>query len=183
MPRTNRPPSYRLHKARNCAVVTISGKAHYLGPYGSPESHEKYARLIAEWQVSRAEQRPPSIRNADDRPITVNELILAFWHHVKKRYVKNGAPTSEQRSYRTALRPVRRLYGGMPAHAITRACERAGVPSWAPSQLRHNAATRIRAAYGIEAARIILGHSSAATSEVYAEADEERAREIMGKIG
>ena len=28
---------------------------------------------------------------------------------------------------------------------------------WSPNQLRHNAATRIRAAYGIEAARIILG--------------------------
>src|SRR2546430_7885285 len=26
MPRTNRPPSYRLHKARNLAVVTIDGK-------------------------------------------------------------------------------------------------------------------------------------------------------------
>jgi hypothetical protein len=33
MPGTNRPPTYRLHKARNCAVVTIDGKNHYLGPY------------------------------------------------------------------------------------------------------------------------------------------------------
>ena len=55
--------------------------------------------------------------------------------------------------------------------------------SWARNQLRHNAATRIRAAYGIEAARIILGHSSAVTSEIYAEVDKEKAREIMGIIG
>jgi len=68
-------------------------------------------------------------------------------------------------------------------HAIERACERAGVPSWTPNQLRHNAATRIRAAYGIEAARIILGHSSCATSEIYAEIDREKAREIVAKIG
>ncbi|MHC4406936.1 MAG: tyrosine-type recombinase/integrase [Planctomycetota bacterium] len=68
-------------------------------------------------------------------------------------------------------------------HAIQRACERAGVPSWTPNQLRHTAATRIRAAYGIEAARIILGHSSAVTSEIYAEIDREKAREIMGEIG
>jgi len=68
-------------------------------------------------------------------------------------------------------------------HAIGRACERAGVPNWAPNQLRHNAATRIRAAYGIEAARIILGHASAVTSEIYADIDREKAREIMGKIG
>jgi hypothetical protein len=52
MPRTNRPPLYRFHKARGSAVVTINGKNHYLGPYGSPESHEKYARLIAEWQAN-----------------------------------------------------------------------------------------------------------------------------------
>jgi hypothetical protein len=45
-------PSYRLHKARNCAVVTINGKNHYLGPYDSPESHEEYARLIAEWRAN-----------------------------------------------------------------------------------------------------------------------------------
>ena len=57
------------------------------------------------------------------------------------------------------------------------------MPGWAPNQLRHNAATRIRAAYGIEAARIILGHSSAVTSEIYAEIDREKAREIMSQLG
>ena len=32
----------------------------------------------------------------------------------KKRYVKNGVPTSEIRSFQTALRPVRQLYGSVP---------------------------------------------------------------------
>jgi len=68
-------------------------------------------------------------------------------------------------------------------HAIQRACEKAGIPSWAPNQLRHAAATRIRKAYGIEAARIILGHASAVTSEIYAEIDREKAEEIMAKMG
>jgi hypothetical protein len=31
MTRSSRQPTYRLHKARNCAVVTINGKNHYLG--------------------------------------------------------------------------------------------------------------------------------------------------------
>ena len=48
MPRKHAPPAYRRHKARNCAVVTIHGRNHYLGPYGSKESRERYARLIAE---------------------------------------------------------------------------------------------------------------------------------------
>ena len=38
-----RQPPYRLHKARGPAVVTICGKNHYLGPYDSLESHERYA--------------------------------------------------------------------------------------------------------------------------------------------
>jgi hypothetical protein len=47
-----RQPSYRFHKARNCAVVTLNGRDHYLGLYDSPESWEKYHRLIAEWLAS-----------------------------------------------------------------------------------------------------------------------------------
>ena len=34
--------------------------------------------------------------------------------HAEKRYVKNSEPTSEVRSFRAALRPVRRLYGQEP---------------------------------------------------------------------
>jgi len=100
-----------------------------------------------------------------------------------RRTPKPKRPRECQRKRNPKRVPGNRYTTNAYDHAISRACERAGVPSWAPNQLRHNAATRIRAAYGIEAARIILGHSSAATSEIYAEADEEKAREIMGKIG
>ena len=66
---------------------------------------------------------------------------------------------------------------------IRRACEGAGVTAWFPHQLRHLAATELRALYGTEAARAILGHSSLKTTEVYAEADEQVALKIMGQIG
>lgn len=54
---------------------------------------------------------------------------------------------------------------------------------WHPHQLRHNAATRLRKQYGLEAARVILGHKSAAVAEVYAEIDQAKARQIMGEVG
>ena len=54
---------------------------------------------------------------------------------------------------------------------------------WSPNQLRHNAATHIRKEFGLDAARVILGHSSPAVTEVYAELDQAKAMEIMGKIG
>lgn len=117
MPRTNRPPTYRLHKARNVAVVTIDGRNHYLGSYGSPESREKYARLIAEWE--RFAKRPPApIRDSTGHPdLLVGELILAYFGHVQNYYVKHGRPTSEQDNIRQALRFVRQLY------STTLACE------------------------------------------------------------
>lgn len=36
---------------------------------------------------------------------------------------------------------------------------------------------------GIEAARVILGHTSAAVTEIYAEMDRKRAAEIMSMVG
>ena len=67
--------------------------------------------------------------------------------------------------------------------AIQRGCERAGIPAWHPHQLRHTAATKLRKQFGIEAARVVLGHRSAAITEVYAQLDRSQAAEIMAKIG
>ena len=54
---------------------------------------------------------------------------------------------------------------------------------WHPHQLRHNAATKLRKEFGIDAARVVLGHRSAAVTEIYAELDHTKAAEIMGRIG
>ena len=67
--------------------------------------------------------------------------------------------------------------------AIKRACKKAKVAEWSPNQLRHNAATRLRKKYGIEVARIILGHSTLVTTQIYAEADWRKAMEVMGQVG
>ena len=44
---TNSFPAYCLHKASGQAVVTLSGKDCYLGPYGTAESKQTYDRLIS----------------------------------------------------------------------------------------------------------------------------------------
>jgi integrase len=115
MPKTNRPPSYRLHKARNLAVVTLGGRDHYLGPYGSPESYELYARLIADWNANgRRPLTPPTAQDQADG-LTVGELILRYWDYAQGYYVKNGQPTGECDNIRLALRPLRTLFGGTRA--------------------------------------------------------------------
>jgi integrase len=68
-------------------------------------------------------------------------------------------------------------------YAINKACKKAKIPVWGPNRLRHNAATFLRKEFGIEAARVILGHRSATVTEVYAELDRAKAADIMSRVG
>ena len=83
--------------------------------------------------------------------------------------------------------------------AIHRACDKAFPPSepleddqlriwrsehrWSPNQLRHTRGTEIRKQFGLEAAQVILGHSAANVTEIYAERDAEKARNVARKSG
>jgi site-specific recombinase XerD len=55
--------------------------------------------------------------------------------------------------------------------------------TWAPNQLRHAAATEICKLLDIEAARGILGHSSEATTWIYAKLDFQKAAAVAAKLG
>jgi len=58
------------------------------------------------------------------------------------------------------------------------------MPKWSPYRLRHSAITRIRTEFGIEAAKAVGGHASAAMTESYSvEAERELARRTMAKLG
>jgi len=54
---------------------------------------------------------------------------------------------------------------------------------WHPHQLRHNYATDVRKQFGLEAAQILLGHSKADVTQIYAERDMTRAATVAAKIG
>jgi integrase len=72
-----------------------------------------------------------------------------------------------------------RSYG----QAVKRACERAGVTPFSPNRLRHSAATAIRKGFGVEAAQVLLGHSDAVVTQVYAERDLALGRRVAAEIG
>ena len=83
--------------------------------------------------------------------------------------------------------------------AVTRACDLADrqahkdnpeakadkrlFPRWHPNQLRHTVATELRRRYGLEAAKVVLGHSELETTQVYAERDLAAAARIMAEVG
>ena len=81
--RARKVPSYCLHKASGKAVVRLDGRDVYLGKHGSPESHEKYERAIAEWRIGHNGSAVPPDRsiapNPENTVLTVNQVILAFW--------------------------------------------------------------------------------------------------------
>lgn len=81
------------------------------------------------------------------------------------------------------MRPGDRYTAGSYRHAIHRACDQAAVPRWSPHRLRHPRATFLRGRYGIEAARVVLGHGTADTTAIYAQEDRDAARRIMGEVG
>ncbi len=54
---------------------------------------------------------------------------------------------------------------------------------WHPHQLRHTRATEVRRQYGAEKARSLLGHATLSATEIYAERDQQAAREVALATG
>lgn len=103
MPKLNKP-AYLRHKATGQARCRINGKDLYLGPYGSPQSREKYEELVSEWFA----------RNGDTARLdfTIDDLAIAYLDFADGYYRGvNGEPTGEARNMRHSLRPLVRLFG------------------------------------------------------------------------
>lgn len=113
MPRTSQPPAYRLHKRSGQAIVTIQGKDHYLGPHGSAQSKDAYARLLAKSAAQEASTRnSPVLVPPEHKHISLLVMLAAFWLHAEKYYVdRDGRPNTEQLNYRTLLTPLRQFAG------------------------------------------------------------------------
>ena len=92
-------------------------------------------------------------------------------------------PGSNRIAREPKKQPGKSYTAGTYARAVLSACKRAKIQPWAPNQLRHNRATVIRKEFGIEAASVTLGHSGLEVTQVYAEADRQKAIEVAKAIG
>ena len=100
-------PAYLLHKPSGKARVRlqIDGRSRdiYLGEYGSPESYEKYHRLLAEHLGTGQHGSPAgraSVSSAADAEWTVAMLAVKYDDFASSHYVKDGRPTDQR--YRAA---------------------------------------------------------------------------------
>ncbi|MFO0806008.1 MAG: site-specific integrase [Gemmataceae bacterium] len=69
------------------------------------------------------------------------------------------------------------------AHAVRVAARKAGAKHWHPNQLRHLYASEIRKSHGLEAAQVLLGHSRADITQIYAERNLSLAAEVALRAG
>lgn len=107
-------PKYRHYRPKNLAVVRLDGRDIYLGPFGSPESWERYHRLIAERLAEQQLQAgAPHLaqRVEPQADLTVNQVLNAYRKYAETYYVRNGKPTKELADMKYAARPLRKLYG------------------------------------------------------------------------
>ena len=77
------------------------------------------------------------------------------------------------------VKSVNQWYG----NTIASACKKAGIPRWAPNQLRHAAGTEIREKFGLEYAQAALGHANAQTTQIYAKISFDKAATVAKEIG
>jgi integrase len=80
-------------------VVTLNGRDHYLGLYGTQISKDAYDRVIAEWLASGRQL-------AASPEITIAELLVRYLRHVDSYYT-----STEPANIRLALKPLLDLYG------------------------------------------------------------------------
>ena len=113
MPRKSSVPSYRLHKASGQARTIVNGRHVYLGKFGSPESRQQYARILAEAAL------PASVPTAqvasDTQRLLVSELLVAYLKFAETYYSNEGLPTKEFRGMVDAVGPLNLLYSDMQA--------------------------------------------------------------------
>ncbi|MDA7979298.1 MAG: site-specific integrase [Pirellulales bacterium] len=108
---------------------------------------------------------------------------LAGLHAARKTPKSCGNRPGTNRKASPKRKPREKYTTDSYRRAIHRACDKAGIPRWSPNRIRHTAATNVRKRFGLEAAQIILGHSRADVTQVYAERDLARGSEVARQIG
>ena len=102
-------PSLHLHKASGQGRVKFQGKHLYFGPWGAPETEQKYRRWAAELIASEGVLSAPTPNKA---PLLVSELAAMYAAHVA-RYYREGSAESE--NIKRAVAALVDLYGPTPA--------------------------------------------------------------------
>jgi integrase len=152
----------------------------------TPSSHktEHHGILRSVWIGPRAQEVLQPFLKADPEAYLFSPRDeLAARSEERRAGAKHSQSSNYKRKSSPKRTPGKHYTPSSYCYAIHKACKKADIPVWGPNRLRHNAATMLRKQFGIEAARVVLGHTSAAMTEVYAEVDRKKAADIMASVG
>jgi integrase len=127
----------------------------------------------------------PWFKADPDKPLfSPTEAMEEFRRRQREQRKTKVQPSQGDRRVKNPKRKKHETYNRHSyGHALARGCLKAGVPVFRPNQIRHSYATRIRREFGLEAAQVLLGHSKADVTQIYAERDMALARGVAAKIG
>lgn len=165
-----RPESHKTQHRGRSRIIAIGPRAQeILRPYllreptafcFSPADSER-KRSAARREARETPMTPSQeARKASSRPLRARRL----------QYTKD--------SYRRAVARAIEL-----ANEARQLADTESLPHWHPNQLRHSMGTATRQRFGLEAAQVVLGHSKADVTQVYAERDQRLAVEVARQVG
>ena len=152
------------------------GRTIYISPSGQ--------EVLREWLRPAMEEHLFSPTEADESRRANQRLarktrVQPSQQNRKKRKPKQGPKDHYTAgTYRQAIK-----YAIRAVNRARKEKNQPEIPEWHPHQLRHNFVTLVRRKYGLDVARVLLGHSSPVVTEVYAELDQAKAIDAMLRMG
>lgn len=179
-----------VRNMRACDIDRSCGVWRYI-PFTHKTEHRGKNRVIAIGPRAQAILMPYLFEKEDCpeaflfSPQDTVKLQKIEKRRNRKTLNKKGQvqPSQRDRSRPDAAKPGEQYTKDSYNRAVSRACEMASVPHWTPNQLRHDAGTEVRKHFGLEAAQVVLGHSNASTTEIYAEVNFEKAAQVAWEMG
>ncbi len=110
-------------KPRDLACVWVSPTRRiYLGAWGSPEAHERYAevvrRILSGLEVTEAPTLASGATATTMSMLTVRQLAARFLDHARAYYTRGGVPTGEADIIELAVNAAVSKYGDLPASSF-----------------------------------------------------------------
>ena len=117
--------------------------------------------------ILKPRMRSPDSKSYIFRPIdTVQEMRERRFAH-RRTPMGQGNRAGTNRQVHPMITPGDSYNSNSLCNAVKRGCKRAGVIRFTPYDLRRTAATRVRSSLSKEDARLLLGHVSSNTTEIY----------------
>lgn len=182
------------------ADLDMSGDVWLYRPTAHKTAHHGHSREICLGPRAQEIVRP-WLRTAIDeylfQPREAVRLLLTERAAARRTPANQGNGPRSCRAADPRRCAAQRYTSTSYRRAIVRACDRADaaacrlagstarrlVPRWHPHQLRHSFLTAVRAAFGIEAARVAGGHHSLEVTQIYAQADRRIGFDVARRLG